>query len=272
MAKTASEFVKKAVSYIGYNEADGSYKKIIDLYNSHKPLAQGYKVKYTDAWCATFVSAVSIETGNTDIVPTECSCNRMVQLFKKIGEWVENDAYAANPGDIIFYDWNDTGSGDNTGVPDHVGIVEKRTGSVLTVIEGNNGSAVRRRTLSVNSKYIRGYGVPKFITGQALETKTSMTVEEAANGVIAGIYGNGAVRRKNIEALGLNYADVQRLVNEKLKSMGNSTVTYYTIKLGDTLSAIANKYNTTVYRIQQLNSEIIKNVNVIKAGQTIRVK
>ena len=39
--------VDTALSYIGCKESNGSHKKIIDLYNSHKPLARGYKVTYT---------------------------------------------------------------------------------------------------------------------------------------------------------------------------------------------------------------------------------
>ena len=61
-----------AKQYLGCKESDGSHKKIIDIYNGHKPLARGYAVKYTDAWCATFVSAVSILCGYTDIMFTEC--------------------------------------------------------------------------------------------------------------------------------------------------------------------------------------------------------
>jgi hypothetical protein len=53
-------------------------------------------------------------------------------------------------------------SGDNTGWPDHVGIVEKVSGKTITVIEGNKSNAVGRRTLQVGGKYIRGYGVPKY--------------------------------------------------------------------------------------------------------------
>lgn len=154
--------VNAAVSYIGCNEADGSHKQIIDLYNSHKPLARGYAVKYTDAWCATFVSAMAIKCGMTDIIPTECGCGKMIDLFKKLGAWQENDAHVPQPGDVIFYDWDDSGSGDNTGGSDHVGIVEKVSGSTITVIEGNYSNSVKRRTLTVNGKYIRGYGVPKY--------------------------------------------------------------------------------------------------------------
>lgn len=40
-------YVNAAVSYLGCKESNGSHKKIIDLYNSHKPLARNYAVKYT---------------------------------------------------------------------------------------------------------------------------------------------------------------------------------------------------------------------------------
>lgn len=156
------KLVNAAVSFIGCKEADGSHRQIIDLYNSHKPLARGYAVKYTDAWCATFVSAVAIKCGMTDIIPTECGCGKMIELFRKLGAWQENDAHVPQPGDIIFYDWDDSGKGDNAGGSDHVGIVEKVSGNTITVIEGNYSSAVKRRTLAVNGKYIRGYGVPKY--------------------------------------------------------------------------------------------------------------
>lgn len=162
MSYSRSAVVKQAQAWIGLKESNGSHKQIIDLYNSHKPLARGYKVKYTDSWCAAFVSAVSIKCGYTAIIPTECSCPQMIELFKKLGEWVESDSYKPSAGDIILYDWDDSGSRDNTGTPDHIGIVEKVSGNTITVIEGNKSDAVGRRTLAVNGKFIRGYGVPKY--------------------------------------------------------------------------------------------------------------
>lgn len=160
--KLASEVVKQARAWVGRKESDGSHKEIIDVYNSHKPLARGYAVKYTDAWCSTFVSAVAIKLGYTDIIPTECGCEKHIQLFKDIGEWVEDENRVPNPGDIIFYDWEDNGVGDNKGNADHIGIVEKVSGSTVTVIEGNLNDAVGRRNIAVNGKYIRGYAVPKY--------------------------------------------------------------------------------------------------------------
>ena len=41
-------------------------------------------------------------------------------------------------------------------------IGEKVSGNTITIIEGNNNEAVKRRNITVNARYIRGYGVPKY--------------------------------------------------------------------------------------------------------------
>lgn len=155
-------FLNTAEQYIGYSEASGKHRKIIDIYNAHKPLARSYAVKYTDEWCATFVSAMSIKAGLTDIIPTECSCQRQIELFKKLGSWVENDSFVPQRGDIIYYDWGDSGVGDNTGWADHVGIVSSVSGGKISVLEGNRGDSVGYRTIAVNGKTIRGFAVPNY--------------------------------------------------------------------------------------------------------------
>lgn len=218
MGKTVSAVLAQARAWIGKNEADGTHKSIIDVYNAHKPLARGYAVKYTDAWCATFVSAVAIKCGITDIIPTECGCGQMITLFKNQGEWNESDSRTPKPGDIIFYDWDDTGTGDNTGWPDHVGIVESVSGGNITVIEGNKNNAVARRTIAVNGRYIRGYGVPKYEAEAAGNTTaTTKSVAEVAKEVVAGKWGNGEDRKSRLVAAGYNYTEVQNQVNAILK-------------------------------------------------------
>lgn len=156
--------VDAARGWIGRKESDGSHKPIIDLYNTLKPLPRGYKMQYTDDWCAATVSALAVHTGLTGIMPVECSCSAMIALYKAHPEsrWEENDAYVPELADIIFYDWNDSGAGENTGAPEHVGIVADVTGSVITVIEGNYSNAVKERKLQVNGRYIRGYGRPAY--------------------------------------------------------------------------------------------------------------
>ena len=101
------------------------------------------------------------------------------------------------------------------------------------------------------------------------KTAPKVTVEKAAKDVLAGKYGNGDQRKKAIQSLGLDYNAVQAKVNEMLKSSA-AAPTYYTVKSGDTLSAIAKKYGTTYQKIAQMNG--IKNPNVISVGQKLRVK
>lgn len=162
MSCTRNEIVKQAQAWIGLKESDGSHKKIIDIYNTINPLPRGYKVTYKDAWCAATISALAVVCKATDIIPQECSCLRMIDKAKSMGIWVESDAHKPAPGDIMMYDWDDSGSGDNKNNPDHVGIVEKISGNTITVIEGNYSNAVKRRSVLVNGRYIRGYIVPKY--------------------------------------------------------------------------------------------------------------
>ena len=50
----------------------------------------------------------------------------------------------------------------------------------------------------------------------------SITVEEAARGVLAGKYGNGNQRKKAITALGLDYNTVQKRVNELIRGQATA--------------------------------------------------
>lgn len=156
--------VSTARGFLGKNESDGSHREIIDIYNAHRPLARGYPVKYTDAWCATFVSAVAIKLGITDIMPTECGCEPMIALYKAhaSSKWEEDESVVPEIGDVVFYDWQDSGSGDNAGATDHVGIVSAVSGGKITVVEGNYSNSVKERTLSVNGRYLRGFGQPAY--------------------------------------------------------------------------------------------------------------
>lgn len=88
---------------------------------------------------------------------------------------------------------------------------------------------------------------------------------ELAQMVLKGEFGNGAIRKAK---LGSRYNAVQQKVNELCN--GVSSGTYYTVKSGDTLSSIANKYKTTVAQLVKLNG--IKNANLIYVNQKIRVK
>lgn len=161
--RSRQAIVDKIMSWKGAHEGDATHKHIIDIYNSQNPLPAGYRMKYTDSWCAATVSAAAIECEYTDIIPTECSCNRMISKAQKMGIWQENDAYVPKLADIVLYDWDDNGSGDNKGVPDHVGyVVSDASGNKFKVAEGNKNDGVELRQMTVNGKYIRGYITPRY--------------------------------------------------------------------------------------------------------------
>lgn len=181
MSCTRKEFVAQMQSWVGLNEYDGSHKQIVDIYNTIKPLPVGYKLKYSDPWCAGTVSAAAQVCDATDIIPTECSCPRMITKAQKMGIWVEADDYVPTYGDIVLYDWDDSGVGDNKGNSDHVGVVEKRSGNDLTIIEGNYSNAVKRRPLKVNGRYIRGYIVPKFDAEPVVESEPAKDTNVPSN-------------------------------------------------------------------------------------------
>ena len=154
--------VQTAESYLGCREEDGSHEKIIDLYNSQEVLPVDYVLQYTDSWCAAFVSTVSIQCGLTDIIPTECGCERQIELFKALGTWEEQDSTIPLPGDLIYYDWNMEEKGECTGWADHVGIVVGTKWPYLKVIEGNFSDAVGYHYLKLDDIHIRGFARPDY--------------------------------------------------------------------------------------------------------------
>ena len=179
-----------------------------------------------------------------------------------MGIWVESDSYVPSPGDYIFYDWDDNGIGDNRGDSDHVGIVEKVSDGLIYVIEGNYSNAVKRRTLAVNGRYIRGYGVPKYDT----ETQVNKSIDELARAVIAGEYGNGDERK---EKLGYLYDEVQDRVNELLSPV--TPKTEHTVVRGDTLWGIAEKYLGSGHRYPEIVDLNQLDTLIIQIGQKLKI-
>lgn len=206
---TAQDVIKVAQNWIGHSERNGKYKEILDVYNSHKPLARGWKAVPTDDWCDEFVSACFIKVKATDLVGTECGVPKHVDIFKQKGIWNENGAVAPKPGWLIVYAWGKDRQ-PNDAAPKHIGIVES-VNDAITVIEGNYHDAVGRRLIPVGWGFIRGYAMPKYATA------TKLNLDAVAKEVIAGKWGNGATRKEALAKAGYDPAEVQKRVNALLK-------------------------------------------------------
>lgn len=223
---TSTDVLTILKSWIGKKESDGSFKTIIDTYNKHTPLAQNYKVKYTDEWCAATVSAAFIKAGAVDAIGgTECSVQRFINIFKKKGIWNEDGRITPRPGDIICYNWDD-GTQPNDGWADHIGVVEKVSGKTITVIEGNmSNGAVGRRTLTVGWGYIRGYARPRYTEEKPADKPT----------IYLQAYRNGSWgKRLAGEIVGKRGFNLKALRCNAVNKTGKPFVALRVGKIGDT--------------------------------------
>ena len=115
-----------------------------------------YGLETRTEWCAIFVSWAANEIGllNTTI-PKFASVRVGINWFKQNGLWQEK-SYVPRTGDIIFFDW------ENDGKANHTGIVEKVEDNVIYTVEGNSDDAVKERKYDISSNVIFGYGVPNY--------------------------------------------------------------------------------------------------------------
>ena len=93
-------------------------------------------------------------------------------------------------------------------------------------------------------------------------------VDQLANEVLAGLWGNGIVRRINLTLAGYDYWIVQRRVEEIIEIRKGSGKAYV-VNSGDTLTKIAKLYNTTVDALVKANN--IADKNKMEIGQYIRI-
>ena len=221
LSKSRQAVVDLINSWEGRKESDGSHRYIVDIYNSYNgKFPRGIKMEYNWSWCACTWSALAIKLGYTDIMPIEISCGELIKAAQKMGVWQENDGYIPKPADAILYDWDDSGKGDNGGWPEHVGTVIEvhEDAGYLVVMEGNYNDAVKKRTISINGKYIRGFITPKYDDNTVLPPMqvSGKDLTTIAREVIAGTWGNGEDRKKALESKGYDYDAVRKIVNQIL--------------------------------------------------------
>ena len=127
-----------------------------------QPYWSWYGFDHRVDWCAIFVSWCADQCGYIDagVVPKFAGCVQGSRWFKERGLW-QDRSYEPQPGDIVFFDWDDPGgfSGPQDGVPDHVGIVERVENGRIHTVEGNSGDKCCQRTYPVGHYEIYGYGI-----------------------------------------------------------------------------------------------------------------
>lgn len=94
------------------------------------------------------------------------------------------------------------------------------------------------------------------------------SIAQVASEVIAGKWGNDPQRSQKLRAAGYDPAAVQREVNSRMGAGSTPAPHVYTVRPGDTLSAIAGRLGTNWQYLAQVNG--LRNPNLIYPGQQLR--
>lgn len=191
-----------AAKWLGTKEGSEDHKAILAIYNSIVPLPRGYAMTVKDDWCAAFVSAAAVEAGMGERYPLECSCSRIIEKAKEMGIWIEKDDHRPKMGDWVLYNWQSAATGDDTGAPDHVGVIVGMEGGMLLAAEGNYDNCVKLRRFPVNYERIRGFVCP-VMDGEDGRYHTLSQVPEYARATIEKLTSDGSIQGITEDDLGL---------------------------------------------------------------------
>ena len=150
------------------------------------------------------------------------------------------------------------------------------TTNEYVVVKGDTlyGIASKFNTTVDNLKSINNLTTDALAIGQILKIPSNTTTETNTYTVksgdtlyaIANKYNTTVDAIKALNNLSSNTLSIGQAL--KIPSSTTSNATTYTVKSGDTLYAIANKYNTTVDAIKNLNN---LTSNTLSIGQTLKI-
>ena len=150
-----------AAALVGVKGGSAEHHRLVNDYNSVKPLPVGYAVKNSDDWCDIFTTVIFQREGLSDLIGRECGVERHIHIFQRLGIWNEDGNSTPKAGDIITFNW-DKDTQQNDGWADHIGIVEKVENGIIHTIEGNSNNVVKRNTYRIGHGNIRGFATPRY--------------------------------------------------------------------------------------------------------------
>lgn len=260
----AKDVVDTALSEVGY-QADGKWNKFADVLDSVDYFT-GCGNKQGLDWCCVFVcycAYMNTRNSDGDIDPDvwdahyflyqSDSCD-MAAVVKYLAQYFkDNDAWTDNPerGDVCIFQ-------KSNGVYYHTGVVTDWDNEAIYVTEGNTGGGqvlTREYSYKDIGGKIAGFGRPRYDgwemstseepvnepepepTPKPAPDKPAKSVDELANEVIAGKWGNGKDRANRLEEAGYDYQAVQNRVNEILGINKPSTAEkHYTVSVNTKLN------------------------------------
>ena len=186
------------------NAGSGNYTKyardldlVTDFYNGAK---NGW------AWCDVFVDWLFYKCfGANEAMKILCQptksagagCLYSAGYYKSCGRW----STTPHVGDQIFFTYS-------AGEISHTGIVEEVVGNKVVTIEGNSSDQVSRRTYTIGSGSICGYGRPcwSYASGSNIEVNQDNTPSVPISTVMRRGDAGAAVRQLQENLIKLGYS------------------------------------------------------------------
>lgn len=252
----------------------GSIDKMMEYAKSrwHKPRYKmgggriGVEASYTSKTddCASYVYKCAKKGG---FIPESMWNGSTEDLFRlaRQGKYLKEIAYKDVRRGDIFVKGRE---GASAGAYGHTGIFTRK-GEIIHCNAGVNMTVTTNNENEGYWYYLDNSKVPvRFFRWVGADTsKPKKSLKDIAKEVIDGKWGVGADRQARLQRAGYSYRDVQNEVNRQLK---NQPV-YYVVKAGDSLGAIAKAHGVSLDSVIKRNPQI-KNPNIIRVGQKIRIK
>ena len=302
MSCTAKQLLEIAAAEIGYKEKKSNsqlddpsgnagakdftkYARDLHAAGYYQSSKQGF------AWCDQFVGWCFLQMCGNRAKAEEITCQSgmygagcvwSAKYYKEQGRFFTSDP---KPGDQIFFRNYS-----------HTGIVEKIVNGVIITIEGNTSNMVARRTYSISSGDIDGYGRPKYDVENSVESVENPAALALAVGdvvrftgsrnYISAYTGTGkackpgtaritAIRKAAphpyhlIKVAGGGSSVYGWVDASDIEAAAQGNEALHEVKEHETLSEIAAKYGTTYQKLADHNG--IKNPHLITVGQKIRI-
>ena len=155
MSTGSAAMIKLFKSWKGYSESNGKAQKyIMRPYN--KLTKRSLNVK-SCPWCQIAVVSCMYQSKSVSKYTKTSGCLQALNWYKSKKRYKKRGVTPSLAWQV-FYDFKGKGK------PTHTGVIISinKTKKTITVAEGNKSNAVGYRTISWNSKYILGYGLPYY--------------------------------------------------------------------------------------------------------------
>lgn len=287
---TSSEFIERAKalaarpSYYSnkypynlcYIHKDG--RTSADCWNLYKAILNGYDVNRKDVG---YYQKDLSNTGDCDGATLISKCSDVSTNFSKLKEGEPRLLYMSGHAGA-FIGHNVIG-GKEYNVIESTGAWERK---ILYSWVDADGTRRRYKGGEAKGKWAKHGKMTPWVKYDAVAPvqpeptpqPATKNLDAKALEVYKGKYGNEPQRSQKLKAEGFTTAEIksiQKKVDElcaaKTTAPKEEPKIYYTAKANDNLTMIARMYGTTVLAILKLNPDI-KNPNLIRVGQKIRVK